>query len=95
VGEATWDDDGFDGKVAALLAGPAPAVSFTFGCPPAEVISALQHAGSIVVITVTSPGEAAAAAGAGDTERMSLFCRAGLPVSGRAARRRDHRAAVR
>jgi nitronate monooxygenase len=65
LGAATWDDDGFDGKVAALLAGPAPAVSFTFGCPPAEVISALQHAGSIVVITVTSPAEAAVAARAG------------------------------
>jgi nitronate monooxygenase len=65
LGQATWDDDDFDGKVATLLADPAPAVSFTFGCPPAEVISALQHAGSMVVITVTSPGEAAVAARAG------------------------------
>ena len=35
----SWDDDGFDGKVAALLADPPPVTSFTFGCPPAEVIS--------------------------------------------------------
>jgi nitronate monooxygenase len=65
LGEATWDDDGFDGKVAALLAGPPPVVSFTFGCPPAGLVSALHDAGSLVVITVTSPGEAAMAAAAG------------------------------
>jgi nitronate monooxygenase len=65
LGEATWDDDGFDRKVAALLAGPPPVVSFTFGCPPAAVVSALHDAGSLVVITVTSPGEAAMAAAAG------------------------------
>ena len=65
LGEATWDDDSFDGKVAALLADPPPAVSFTFGCPPAGLISALRDAGSIVAITVTSPGEAAVAAAAG------------------------------
>ena len=65
LGQATWDDDGFDGKVAALLAGPPPVVSFTFGCPSAGLVSALHDAGSLVVITVTSPGEAAMAAAAG------------------------------
>jgi nitronate monooxygenase len=65
LGDATWDDDGFDGKVAALLADPPPVTSFTFGCPSAEVISALQDAGSLVAVTVTSPGEAALAAAAG------------------------------
>jgi nitronate monooxygenase len=65
LGDGTWDDDGFDGKVAALLADPPAVVSFTFGCPPAEVIRALQDVGSQVVITVTSPGEAALAAVAG------------------------------
>ena len=64
-GEATWDDDGFDEKIAALLADPPPLASFTFGCPPAEVIAALRDAGSLVAVTVTSPGEAAAAAAAG------------------------------
>src|SRR6185437_495267 len=34
---------------------------FTFGCPPPGVIRALQDAGSAVVITVTSPAEAALA----------------------------------
>jgi len=65
LGDATWDDDGFGGKVAALLADPPPVTSFTFGCPPPEVISALQDAGSLVAVTVTSPGEAALAAAAG------------------------------
>ena len=65
LGDATWDDDGFGGKIAALLAEPPAVTSFTFGCPPAEVIRALQDAGSLVLVTVTSPAEAALAAGAG------------------------------
>src|SRR5579863_6907068 len=64
VGDASWDDDHFDAKIAALLAGPPPVVSFTFGCPPAEVVAALQRAGAAVIITVTSPDEAVAAASA-------------------------------
>src|ERR1700730_16375517 len=48
LGDATWDEDGFFGMVAALLADPPPVASFTFGCPSAEVISALQDAGSLV-----------------------------------------------
>jgi nitronate monooxygenase len=65
LGEATWDDDGFEGKIAALLADPPAVVSFTFGCPPSETIAALRQAGAVVAVTVTSPGEAAAAAAAG------------------------------
>jgi nitronate monooxygenase len=65
LGDATWDDDGFDGKIATLLADPPAVTSFTFGCPPAEVIRALQDAGSLVAVTVTSPGEAVLATGAG------------------------------
>jgi nitronate monooxygenase len=45
-----------------LLADPPPAVSFMFGCPRAEVIAALGDAGSVVAVTVTSPGEAVIAA---------------------------------
>ena len=65
VGHASWDDDRCDGKIAALLADPPPVVSFTFGCPPAEVVTALQGSGSVVVVTVTSADEAVAAAAAG------------------------------
>ena len=61
LGDASWDDDGFDGKVAALLTDPPAVTGFTFGCPPPGVIRALQDAGSAVVITVTSPAEAALA----------------------------------
>jgi nitronate monooxygenase len=67
LGEAAWDDDGYGGKVAALLAGPPPLVSFTFGCPDPGVIAAFHDAGTVVAVTVTSPREAelAEAAGAG------------------------------
>ncbi len=65
VGDASWDDDHFDAKIAALLADPPPVVSFTFGCPPAEVVTALQRSGATVIVTVTSPDEAVAAASAG------------------------------
>jgi nitronate monooxygenase len=65
LGEGIWDDDGFEGKVTALLADPPAIVSFTFGCPGAEVITALRDASSLVAVTVTSPGEAAIAAAAG------------------------------
>lgn len=65
LGTPVWDDDGFDEKIAVLLADPPPAVSFTFGCPPAETIAALDDAGCVVTVTVTDPGEAAAAAAAG------------------------------
>jgi nitronate monooxygenase len=64
-GDARWDDDGFGGKIAALLADPPAFTSFTFGCPATEMIRALQETGSAVVVTVTSPAEAALAAGAG------------------------------
>jgi nitronate monooxygenase len=65
TGDPSWDDDHFDGKIAALLAGPPPVVSFTFGCPSTEVLTALQGSGTIVVVTVTSAAEAVAAAAAG------------------------------
>jgi nitronate monooxygenase len=65
LGDASWDDDGFDGKIAVLLADPPAITSFTFGCPPPGVIRALQDAGSAVVITVTSPAEAVLAEQAG------------------------------
>jgi nitronate monooxygenase len=65
TGEPSWDDDHFDAKVEALLADPPPVVSFTFGCPAAQVVAALRRAGATVIITVTSPGEAMGAAEAG------------------------------
>jgi nitronate monooxygenase len=74
---AAWDDDGFEGKVAVLLAGPPPVISFTFGCPEARVVRALRDAGSVVVVTVTSAGEAATAAAAGADALCVQGCEAG------------------
>lgn len=65
LGEARFDDDGYEDKLSLLIADPVPVVSFTFGCPDAEVVRALQQAGSAVVVTVTCPEEAAAAIAAG------------------------------
>ncbi len=38
--------DGWDAKLAVLLAQPPAVVSFTFGCPEPGVIAALKAAGS-------------------------------------------------
>jgi nitronate monooxygenase len=65
AGDPTWDDDHWDAKLAALASDPPPAVSFTFGCPPASVIHGLRDAGAIVLVTVTGEREAAIAAEAG------------------------------
>lgn len=65
LGDPVWDDDVWDAKLALLLADPVPLVSFTFGCPPGEVIRELQRRGSLAVITVTTPDEARLAAATG------------------------------
>lgn len=59
------NDDHFDAKIALLLDNPVPLVSFTFGIPPGDVISALQRADSLVMQTVTTPDQAAQAQAAG------------------------------
>jgi len=64
-GEPRHDDDGYPAKLALLLAEPVPVVSFTFGCPGAQVIGALQDAGTEVAVTVTGPAEARLAVAAG------------------------------
>ncbi|MFI6575309.1 NAD(P)H-dependent flavin oxidoreductase [Nocardiopsis sp. NPDC050513] len=58
VGEPVGDDDAWAAKVDLLLAHPVPVVSFTFGCPPAEVLGRLRAVGSATVVTVTSVPEA-------------------------------------
>jgi len=65
LGDARSDDDAFAAKLA-LMHDVAPAVvSFTFGCPPAETVRALQRDGVAVWVTVTTPAEAREAAAAG------------------------------
>ncbi len=64
-GEPTWNDDGWAAKLAWLVAHPVPVVSFTFGCPAAADVAALQGAGTEVWVTVTSVDEARQGAAAG------------------------------
>jgi nitronate monooxygenase len=65
IGSALWEDDDWAAKLEVLRTDPVPLVSFTFGCPSGDEIADLQRVGSAVVVTVTTPREAALAAEAG------------------------------
>jgi nitronate monooxygenase len=65
VAKPVEDDDHWRDKVDLLIADPVPVVSFTFGIPEPAVVTALRAGGTLVVQTVTSVGEATAAAAAG------------------------------
>ncbi|MGW5672325.1 nitronate monooxygenase, partial [Micromonospora sp. NPDC003776] len=56
------DDDRWAAKLDLLVRDPVPVVSFTFGLPPAALVRDLRRAGSRVLVTVTDPAEAEAAA---------------------------------
>jgi nitronate monooxygenase len=62
AGEPRHDDDHWDAKLELLEREMPAIVSFTFGCPPREVV---QDLSSEVWVTVTTPAEAAAAQAAG------------------------------
>ena len=64
-GEPRHDDDHWEAKLELARDERVPVVSFTFGCPDAAVVRSLQEAGCGVWVTVTTPSEAAAAAGVG------------------------------
>jgi nitronate monooxygenase len=65
LGEPRYSDDDWSAKLELLMREPVEVVSYTFGCPSAEVIRSMQQAGSEVWVTVTTPEEAAAAESAG------------------------------
>ncbi|WP_205570095.1 NAD(P)H-dependent flavin oxidoreductase [Actinomyces lilanjuaniae] len=65
AGTSGADDDGWHGKIPALLDLRVPMVSFTFGCPPADVVSRFHQVGTACLATVTSAGEARRATAAG------------------------------
>ena len=58
LGEARDDDDEWEAKLAVLRRERVPVVSFTFGCPTAEVIASLHEVGSEAWVTVTDVAEA-------------------------------------
>jgi len=58
VGEPRFDDDDWEAKLVVLHEERVPVVSFTFGCPPADVVASLRAAGSEVWATVTDVVEA-------------------------------------
>ena len=65
LGEPVHSDDDHAAKVEVLARLRPAVVSFAFGVPPAGSIGRLHEAGVPVWLTVTSPDDAVAAAGAG------------------------------
>lgn len=65
LGDPVWTDDEYEAKLDLLVAVGVPVVTFTFGVPSAEDVTALRRSGSEVGVTVTSPREAAEADRAG------------------------------
>lgn len=67
VGRPNWQDrDHYEDKLRLLLeVHPVAMVSFTFGCPTVADVRALHRVGSRVLVTVTDPDEARAAAEVG------------------------------
>lgn len=65
LGDPRWDDDDYPAKLDLVVAQRIPVVSFTFGLPAPEDVARLHEAGSSVVVTVTTPGEAVRAARVG------------------------------
>jgi nitronate monooxygenase len=58
-------DDYWEEKLDIVVAEAIPVVSFTFGCPSADIIARLHEAGSAVTVTVTDEENARAAVDAG------------------------------
>lgn len=96
AGEAAWyetplgdcdlgQDDNWDAKLAILLDDPVPLVSFTFGCPTAEVIDSFHRVGTRTAVTVTTPEEARAAEEAG----ADALCVQGIEAGGHQGTHRD------
>lgn len=65
LGEPRFDDDGWEAKLELVCAERPAIVSFTFGCPPAEVFERLHGAGISAWVTITNVAEARAAHAAG------------------------------
>ncbi len=58
LGAPRHDDDDLQAKLDVLVAERVEIVSFTFGCPQADLVARLHEAGCDVWVTVTGPQEA-------------------------------------
>lgn len=58
LGDPRWDDDGWQAKIDVILDLRPDVVSFTFGCPGADLLRRLAHEGILTMVTVTSAAEA-------------------------------------
>ena len=65
LGEARFDDDDWEAKLALVCAERPAVVSFTFGCPSRDVVERLHRADIAVWVTITNVEEARAARAAG------------------------------
>ena len=64
-GKPRHDDDSYEEKLALVIDERVPVASFTFGCPAPEEVERLHGADAEAWVTVTTTGEAAAAAAVG------------------------------
>lgn len=62
VGTPKWDDDMWESKLEVVNDLRPDVVSFTFGCPAADVLHGLNQSGIHTAVTVTSVAEAQTAA---------------------------------
>lgn len=65
LGEPRFDDDRYEEKLTLLERERPAVVSFTFGCPTADVVESLRAVGVTVWVTVTDAREAGEAVAAG------------------------------
>ena len=65
LGPPRWDDDDWEAKLDLVLDARPDVVSFTFGCPSAEVLRRLAEVGVLTAVTVTTAQEARVAADRG------------------------------
>src|SRR3954454_13480964 len=75
LGQVRWDDDGWKTKIDLVLDVRPDVVSFTFGCPSAELFRQLRDRGVLTTATVTSVEEARVAVARG---AASLFVQGAL-----------------
>ena len=81
-GEPRWSDDDWDAKLALVARVRPAAVSFTFGCPDADVVGSLRDEGVAVWCTVTSAVDALVVQGAEAGGHQGSFADTDDPPAG-------------